>query len=177
MSGDILNSLAILKRPTLREVLLQAGIRLQPGEEIATGKLDLLDLMGIAVVDMGIEYFIAKCDGPVLRHIASSFGVSPSRQVVADQVRCLTLLGFLQQTDIRLLVEFSEALGLYKSPNKYCAVAEISEEILFCGVRELFGRLNVSLLQRLCSELRLLGPQPPKEKEQLVNRILCRLDA
>lgn len=76
-----------------------------------------------------------------------------------------------------LLLEFSETLGLYhKSPNKYSAVSVISDEIIFCGVKELINTLNDAFLQKLCLELRLVDTQP-KEKDYLVNRLLCKLYA
>jgi hypothetical protein len=97
---DIINALIILNRATIREVLDHVDIRLEPGEETTTGKLDLLNLVECAVEDMGIEYFVAKCDGSLLRRLASWFGVSPSRKCIADQIRCRTLTAFLQQSDI-----------------------------------------------------------------------------
>jgi hypothetical protein len=75
-----------------------------------------------------------------------------------------------------LLLEFSDVLGLFKSPNKYSALAEISEEIIYCGVRELVGKLSTSVLQKLCIELRLVDEQP-KEKAYLEYRLLRKLDA
>jgi hypothetical protein len=73
------------------------------------------------------------------------------------------------------LVEFSEVLGLYRFLNRYNAIAEISAEIVFCGVRELVNKLNVPILQKLCLELRLTDEEP-KEKEYLVNRFMHRLE-
>lgn len=102
-AGDILHALTILNRTTLMEVLDHAGVHLQPGEETATGKLDLLNLMECAVVDLGIECFVAQCDAAVVRRLASWFGVSPSRKSVVAQIRCRGLFAFLQQADICIL--------------------------------------------------------------------------
>jgi len=175
-AGDIINALTTLNRTTVKEVLDHIGVKLEPGEETAIGKLDMLNLVESTVVDLGIEYFVAKCDAAVIRHLASLFGVPPIGWCIAEQIRCRSMYVFLKQADISLLLEFIRVLGLYKSPNKYSAVAEISDEIIFRGARELINRLSVALLQKLCLELRLIDSQP-KGKEYLVNRILCKLDA
>ena len=103
---DIINALTILNRATIKEVLDHIGIQLEYGEEAATGKLDMLYLVGSAVVDMGIECFVDKCDGAVLYQLALLFGVVPSRQSVADQIRFRSISVFLQQTDIGILIPF-----------------------------------------------------------------------
>lgn len=99
MAYNIINALTILQRTTIKEVLDAVGIRLEPGEETNTGKLDMLELVGSAVVNMGIECFVNKCDEALVRRLASIFAVSPSRKNIADQIRCRSLYAFLQQAD------------------------------------------------------------------------------
>ena len=122
---------------------------------------------------MLLSFCLPTANGYMYPYLLPFPFITPSSLSPRSSLRSLPLLSLITKG---LLVEFSEALGLYKSMFKYSAVAEISDEIIFCGVRELINKLNTSLLQKLCFELRLIDTQP-KEKEYLVNRLLCKLDA
>jgi hypothetical protein len=98
-TSEIANVLVYLRRSTIKDVLDNVGIHLAAGEEMARGKLDLVNLFEKAVIDIGIECFVAKCNGALLRRMGDKLGVPPFRKCIVERIRCCTIESFLQQVD------------------------------------------------------------------------------
>lgn len=101
-TADIANTLLSLQPATLQEMLEHVGILISCKAQHVMGKTEMIKMFEDSIIEIGIEYLLAKCNNEVINKMAIKLGV-PSRKGIVERIRWLGIPSFLQLVDDRIL--------------------------------------------------------------------------
>lgn len=102
-TSDIGHTLLGLQRSTIQEMLEHVGILVNYCEEHVVGKSSLVKMFEDAIIDIGIEYLLAKCNNEVILRLSQELAVPAYRKCLVQKIRSISISTFLQQVDDSIL--------------------------------------------------------------------------